>query len=71
MTAWNHPVIIFVGLFFGFAISWWLFRRGASPGAPQFECDVCGRRQRGLSAREWRFCPYCGVPRGERAKRRL
>lgn len=67
MTAWNHPIFIAVALVVGLTLSWWLFRHGARPGPPDFECEVCGRKQRGLTARQWRFCPFCGVARGWRS----
>jgi hypothetical protein len=70
MNAWNFPAFILVAVVAGFLVVRFLLRT-AHPGrqVPDFECDVCGRRQRGLGPRQWRFCPFCGTPK-LRSKRR-
>ena len=62
MLGWDFPFGIVVTVTVGVLIAAWLFRVGVKKG-PQFECSLCGRKQQGLAAREWRFCPYCGTPR--------
>ena len=61
MLGWDFPFGIVVTVVVGVLIAAWLFRVGRTRG-PMFECDVCGRKQAGLAALEWRFCPYCGTP---------
>ena len=64
MTVWDYPVFIIAAVAGCLLVVVLLFRVGNPAGrAPDFECDVCGRKQRGYSAREWRFCPYCGAPK--------
>ncbi len=64
MSAWDFPVVIVGAVALAIAVFVWLLR-AAAPGRAKigFECDVCGRRQHGIYAREWRFCPYCGAPK--------
>jgi hypothetical protein len=61
MLGWDFPFGIVVTVVAGVVIAALLFRVGRKK-SPEFECDVCGRKQQGLAAREWRFCPYCGTP---------
>jgi rRNA maturation endonuclease Nob1 len=64
VDAWDYPVFIIATVIAGIAIAAWLFRVGAPLSRePTLVCDLCGRKQRGLYVREWRFCPYCGTPR--------
>ena len=63
VDAWDYPVFIIAMFVAAIAVSVWIIRL-ASPRRPAaFECKVCGRRERGASARAWRYCPYCGAPR--------
>jgi hypothetical protein len=63
VTAWDFPVVIIAALGVALAITYLLIRASAVKRPPVFECSICGRRQDGGAAREWRFCPYCGAPR--------
>jgi len=70
--AWDYPVVIIGVFLFAMLVAWAILRLASSPKAdPTFECDVCGRSQIILAAREWRYCPYCGVPRDSRDLRDL
>jgi hypothetical protein len=62
-TAWDYPVVVIAVFIGAFAIAAWIMRISKPNAKPEFECDVCGRVIRTYSAREWRYCPYCGVPR--------
>lgn len=64
MTLWDHPVFIVLAVAGCLAVAALLIRVGNPGGAgpPDFTCDVCGRKQRTIYAKEWRFCPYCGTP---------
>jgi hypothetical protein len=66
MTVWDYPVFIVAAVAGCLVVAWSLMRVGRQTHRPDFECDVCGRKQRGLLARDWRFCPYCGTPRPRR-----
>lgn len=70
-TAWDYPVVI-IAIFFGaLVLARWLMRVGNPGRAPGFECEICGRIIQTYSAREWRYCPYCGVPRDSKDLRTL
>ncbi len=70
--AWDYPVFIVAMFVLAIAIAV-VIGRIANPRRrrPSFECSVCGRRESARSAREWRYCPYCGVPRESRSLRDL
>ena len=62
MSAWDYPVIIVATVVVGMLVFAGLMKLAAPVRPGGFECLVCGRKQRGILAREWRFCPYCGTP---------
>jgi len=62
MVGTDLPVGILITVVVGILVAAWLFRVGTR-ARPVFECILCGRKQPGLAAREWRYCPYCGHPR--------
>ena len=65
--AWDSPLYI-IGMFVAaIGIASWLIR-AANPARRKttFVCEVCGRKQRGPNPAEWRYCPYCGVPKDSR-----
>lgn len=64
MDAWNFPGAIVLALGVAVAASLWLLRVSQGPSkGPAFLCSVCGRKEFGLSAKDWRYCPYCGAPK--------
>ena len=66
LLGWNSPLAI-VGMFVSAMLAAnWLMRAAAGRRLPAFDCYVCGRKQMDRAARQWRFCPYCGVPRDSR-----
>jgi hypothetical protein len=67
VTAWDFPAVIIAAVAVALGVSYWLMRFSAERRLPAFSCEVCGRKQEGLLAREWRYCPYCGAPRGARS----
>lgn len=73
MTAWNFPEVILLAVALTGAVTYLLIRAAgaASKRAPDFECDVCGRRQHNLYARQWRYCPFCGAPKDARGTQDL
>lgn len=70
--AWDYPFFIIATLFAALGVAGAIIR-AAQPGRkpPDFECAVCGRKQRGVTPREWRYCPYCGVPRDAKSLREM
>jgi ribosomal protein L37E len=62
MTVWDQPVLFVLGIAGAVLVAGWLLRLGARQMTPDFECLVCGRRQRNVYAHQWRFCPFCGTP---------
>lgn len=62
-STWDYPGVIVVALLFSMVVTAWLFRVGRAKVLPDFECVICGRKQIGGYAKQWRFCPYCGAPR--------
>lgn len=70
--AWDSPVAI-IAMFLGaLAVFWWLLRVGTPRDTgPAFDCFVCGRKERARVAAEWRYCPYCGVPRDSKTTKSL
>ena len=68
---WDNPIFI-IGMFLGaMAIAIVLIRVGNPKGELPFACEVCGRKERARSARDWRYCPYCGAPRDARSTRHM
>jgi len=63
VTAWDYPIMIVGMVIVAVTITVWLMRSAATKPEPDFFCSVCGRSVRLRSSREWRYCPYCGVPR--------
>ena len=64
MTAWNFPAFFVVVIVTAIIVArFFLHAGGPGRAKPDFECDVCGRKQRGLGPRQWRFCPFCGAPK--------
>lgn len=64
MDAWNYPAVIVVAMLVAVTASLWLMRLAGTPTKnPPFSCGVCGRKELGLSAKDWRYCPYCGAPK--------
>lgn len=62
--AWDYPFFIIATFVAALAVAWWLIRiAGPRRRAVAFECKVCGRAHRGVTPREWRYCPHCGAPR--------
>ena len=64
MTIWDYPAFAVLLAVVGcLLVATWLIRVGNPKGGdpPDFECDVCGRKQRTVYARDWRFCPFCGT----------
>ncbi len=70
--AWDYPVFIVAMFFLAMGIAL-VIMRVANPRRRRaaFECSVCGRREAANSAKDWRYCPYCGVPRDSRSMRDL
>ena len=69
--AWDYPFFI-AGMFLAsMGIIVWLTRSAASTRKPTFECDVCGRKRGPRDANDWRYCPWCGVPRESKSLRDL
>ncbi len=73
MSAWSYPEVILIAVVVAALGSFWLMRAAAGGGnrKPDFECDVCGRKQTSLFAKEWRYCPYCGAPRAAKGTHEL
>ena len=68
---WDNPIFI-IGMFLGaMVIAGLLIRTGNPKGTVAFTCAVCGRKERARSARQWRYCPYCGAPRDARSTRHM
>ena len=60
---WDYPAIIVAIFVATMLVAIWIMRASTPKRRdPEFECMVCGRIQRYPSAKEWRYCPYCGVP---------
>ena len=68
MSAWDFPIVIVGMVIVALVVAAALFKVGLPKRGPDFECDVCGRSERGLRPREWRYCPYCGTPRPRRPR---
>ena len=69
--AWDYPFFI-IAMFLGaMGIVVWMMRSAAGPRKPAFECDVCGRKRVPGDATDWRYCPWCGVPRESKSLRDL
>ncbi len=64
MTAWDFPVVIIAAVAVALVVSGWLMRAARAERPPAFVCAVCGGKHGGVAARQWRYCPYCGAPRG-------
>jgi hypothetical protein len=71
ITAWDYPFLIIAGFIGALLLAVWIMRAGTARGSPAFACEVCGRSIKSWSAREWRYCPYCGVPREAKDLRAL
>jgi len=72
MTLWDFPPYLFALILFAVVsavvyVSVRLANTGESPTVATFVCAVCGRNQYFSAAKEWRYCPYCGVPKGSRS----
>ncbi len=67
VTAWDFPFVIVAAVAVALAVSWALIRVAAQKRPPAYECLVCGRKHDGVLGREWRYCPYCGAPRGAKS----
>jgi len=67
---WDYPILV-VGTFIAaMAIALSLMRAGHKKAESAFfACAVCGRRTSDREAKNWHYCPYCGVPRGARSLR--
>ncbi|MBI5512061.1 MAG: hypothetical protein HY903_25160 [Deltaproteobacteria bacterium] len=63
MAATEFPFGIVIAVVVALAVAAWLLKVGVVKKGPEFECSVCGRKQSGMHASQWRFCPYCGTPR--------
>jgi hypothetical protein len=63
VTLWDYPALVVLAAAGALAVAAGLLRAGnpARSGPPDFECAVCGRRQRSRYARDWRYCPFCGA----------
>ena len=68
MFSWNYPAIIVVAVVVGVSLGAWLIRL-AEPRRVKikFECVMCGRKELGPSAKDWRFCPYCGASKNAKS----
>jgi hypothetical protein len=62
-TAWDYPIVVLATFAGALTVAGWLIRAAGTRTKPAFECEVCGRLVGTYSAREWRYCPFCGVPR--------
>jgi hypothetical protein len=63
MITWDYPIVILGALAVAVAVGWLLIRVSVPPRVG-FNCLICGREDLGFSARQWRYCPYCGAPKG-------
>ena len=63
--AWDYPVFIVAMFVAAISLALWLMRIANNPNTdPSFACAVCGRKRRESLAAQWRYCPYCGAPKG-------
>ena len=65
MTAWDFRYVVVAAFVASLIVAVWLLRVGTSKERKKnYECGACGHIQWKATERPWRFCPYCGAPKG-------
>ena len=65
--SWEYPAVFLLAALGGVFVFWFI-QRAVNVPAPkeQWRCKPCGARFSGKVENGYRYCPFCGTPRGER-----